>query len=712
MAEEWFIKTKTGRRGPYSAAQLQRYVDSGALHPNAGLSVGDDKWIPAFKIKAVQFSDEALKKIQSSKSAKESARVRELEQQLASLQAELQQQRDEHTSKLQSREQAFASQLKQLELDRQELANKQAEQVNRQDRLQEKEGQAAEALHQAEQQQAELLAERETLAQEQAKFDQQRQELQDRQAELDEQSKALESAAAQSQSERDQFREKLAELDQREKDFEEKRQVFDEQEQQLAGRSEELNARAEQLKQADEEHAATQRELETRATELDERSAELESRAAELESRAAELESRSAELDKREADVQRNEDGLQQQREQLESESSELTARASQLAARSGELDARAADLDAQAREPVSQPDSLTPVPSLAPFSDAGEAAVVNTADAKENLLQEFAERQAELARRESELVEREEELAERERSLATGPSLEDAASEDLAAETVGSNGQTEVDESHHVGQEVTDQDEVTLPSTWEEILVDDEPDDAFSEDASSAPSFQETLAAETATLTATTASDTSVAQVDLWEFRRQQFERRFGMPSREHLDPDTQMRVDVIVYPPSGDREMHTLITNGMSDYPIPMPNGQRSVRAELLLYATQVETHAIEILRAAAKIPFRKKQGLSIGTTGTNEELRSLLSGSNQEDCVYMLPVIESDSKPIHAKEQLGSSIQLFWMLTISAAERKLIDNTGIHKFLPLLEKNKHSVYFDLMRECYVKRKGWFRR
>lgn len=705
MAEEWFIKTKTGRRGPYSAAQLQRYVDSGALHPNAGLSVGDDKWIPAFKIKAVQFSDEALKKIQSSKSAKESARVRELEQQLASLQAELQQQRDEHTSKLQSREQAFASQLKQLELDRQELANKQAEQVNRQDRLQEKEGQAAEALHQAEQQQTELLAERETLAQEQAKFDQQRQELQDRQAELDEQSKALESAAAQSQSERDQFREKLAELDQREKDFEEKRQVFDEQEQQLAGRSEELNARAEQLKQADEEHAATQRELETRATELDERSAE-------LESRAAELESRSAELDEREADVQRNEDELQQQREQLESESSELTARASQLAARSGELDARAADLDAQAREPVSQPDSLTPVPSLAPFSDAGEAAVVNTADAKENLLQEFAERQAELARRESELVEREEELAERERSLATGPSLEHAASEDLAAETVGSNGQSEVDESHHVGQEVTDQDEVTLPSTWEEILVDDEPDDAFSEDASSAPSFQETLAAETATLTATTASDTSVAQVDLWEFRRQQFKRRFGMPSREHLDPDTQMRVDVIVYPPSGDREMHTLITNGMSDYPIPMPNGQRSVRAELLLYATQVETHAIEILRAAAKIPFRKKQGLSIGTTGTNEELRSLLSGSNQEDCVYMLPVIESDSKPIHAKEQLGSSIQLFWMLTISAAERKLIDNTGIHKFLPLLEKNKHSVYFDLMRECYVKRKGWFRR
>ncbi|MEM6473916.1 MAG: suppressor of fused domain protein, partial [Planctomycetota bacterium] len=137
-----------------------------------------------------------------------------------------------------------------------------------------------------------------------------------------------------------------------------------------------------------------------------------------------------------------------------------------------------------------------------------------------------------------------------------------------------------------------------------------------------------------------------------------------------------------------------------------------QRSVRAELLLYMTQVEEHAVEILRAAAKIPFRKKQGLSIGTTGSNGELRTLLAGSNQEDCVYMLPVIESDSKPLPAREMLGSSIQLFWMVTISTAERKLIENQGIHKFLPLLEKFNHSVYFDLMRGCYVKRKSWFRR
>jgi hypothetical protein len=75
-------------------------------------------------------------------------------------------------------------------------------------------------------------------------------------------------------------------------------------------------------------------------------------------------------------------------------------------------------------------------------------------------------------------------------------------------------------------------------------------------------------------------------------------------------------------------------------------------------------------------------------------------------------MLPVFESDSKPIPAKQYLGGSIQLFWMVTITEAERKLIETSGIHKFLSLMEKNKHAVYFDPTRECYVKRKSWFRR
>ena len=199
---------------------------------------------------------------------------------------------------------------------------------------------------------------------------------------------------------------------------------------------------------------------------------------------------------------------------------------------------------------------------------------------------------------------------------------------------------------------------------------------------------------------------------VTLMDIRRKAYEDRFGPCARYDADEDSSMRVDISVHQPAGSRDFTTLVTSGMSDYPIPMPNGQRSVRAELLSYATHVDEVAIEVLRGAAKIPFQNQQALSIGAVGSLSEMKSTLSGSNQSDCVYMLPVVESDSKPIATKDISGSSIQLFWLVTISDAERKLIETNGIHRFLALLEKNNHSVYFDLMRDCYLKRKGWFRR
>lgn len=203
-----------------------------------------------------------------------------------------------------------------------------------------------------------------------------------------------------------------------------------------------------------------------------------------------------------------------------------------------------------------------------------------------------------------------------------------------------------------------------------------------------------------------------ATGEFSLYDFRRSAYDDRFGPCSRYDVDSDDSMRVDVSVHQPDGTRDFVTLVTSGMSDYPIAMPNGQRSVRAELLLYVTHVDELAIEVLRNAAKIPYRRKHGLSIGTTGSLSELGEQVSESHQQDCVYMLPVIESDSKPIPAKETIGSAIQLFWLVTITDAERKLIETSGIHKFLSLLEKNNHAVFFDLTRECYVKRKGWFRR
>ena len=45
--QQWYIKTKSGQRGPYSKQQLQRYIDAGALRPNAGIGDGEGQWVAA-----------------------------------------------------------------------------------------------------------------------------------------------------------------------------------------------------------------------------------------------------------------------------------------------------------------------------------------------------------------------------------------------------------------------------------------------------------------------------------------------------------------------------------------------------------------------------------------------------------------------------------------------------------------------------------------
>ena len=197
-------------------------------------------------------------------------------------------------------------------------------------------------------------------------------------------------------------------------------------------------------------------------------------------------------------------------------------------------------------------------------------------------------------------------------------------------------------------------------------------------------------------------------------EHRAAEFERRFGPCAKvDEARSDDRMSIDVCIHPPHEERDFTTLVTSGMSNYPVPMPHGKRSVIAELLLYVTHVDRGSIELLRSAAMIPFIKKNGLAFGSTGSLLDQQVLgIEGSQLDSCVFMLPVIDADSKPVPPAKEGGPTTQPFWLVPITSAERKLIDFSGIHKFLPLLERNNHPIYFDATRECYVRRKSWFRR
>ncbi|MCS7470246.1 suppressor of fused domain protein, partial [Stieleria sp. ICT_E10.1] len=509
----------------------------------------------------------------------------------------------------------------------------------------------------------------------------------------------------------------------------------------LDARDSELDARGSELDARESELNARESELDARDSELGARSNGLDSRSHELDARANELERREQELEERTQKLDQRESELGQQQQEIQCLSQELDQRESDLAARIAETQQLESRLQAeqaalqqrseemnereelladreQATRPLEQsleeqqlaaakPDASAAPPATV-SDDHPDVSAESILEEKKRLLQEFAERQASLSRREAELMRRENELTRRE--------LDSVVTHDATTEP-GWELEVESEPQRPVEPVAAGSDSTSgRASSWQDVLgrAEEQPADfeLAEYDGVSAERVATAGKVAVAAEPEDDRSDIAAAQTGLSELRRLAYEERFGPCSRYDVDDDPSMRVDVSVHLPEDARDFTTLVTSGMSDYPIPMPNGQRSVRAELLLYVTHLDELAIQILRGAAKLPYRKKKGLSIGTTESLDELRDQLSGSQQKDCVYMLPVVESDSKPIPAKEVIGGVVQLFWLVTITEAERKLIDTGGIHKFLSLLEKNNHAVFFDLMRDCYVKRKGWFRR
>ncbi|MDV6032632.1 MAG: hypothetical protein F9B45_21615 [Phycisphaera sp. RhM] len=681
IPDQWYIKTKNGKRGPYSVQQLQRYVDAGAILPNSGVGSGQGPWVAAATVQGLSFSAESIAKVRASTPATKSS-VTTGNATDAAL--------NQRAAELQSREQAVQDRADELDARGSELDARGSELDAR--------GSELDARG------SELDARGSELVQREQESEERTQQLDQRESELGQQQQEIQ---CQSQ-----------ELQQREADL----QV---QQEQLDARAKELETLAGELEQQREHQAA--REAEQQADE--------ESKRSELEQRESDLAARFAETQQLEARLQAEQAELQQRSEELNQREEALADREQatrQLEQSLQEQQLAAADQAAPAAQPPAARDG------------ARDASTESILEEKKRLLQEFADRQASLSRREAELIRRENELTRRELdSVVThdattesgwelevesepAPEREREPESKLQLATAPEPAETvaraQDSEPRRPVEPVAAESDSTSDSTsgvassWQDVLgrAEEQPADFELAEYDGGSAARVTAAGEVAVATQPKddRSDVAAAQPGLSELRRLAYEERFGPCSRYDVDDDPSMRVDVSVHLPDDARDFTTLVTSGMSDYPIPMPNGQRSVRAELLLYVTHLDELAIQILRGAAKLPFQKKKGLSIGTTESLDGLRDQLSGSQQKDCVYMLPVVESDSKPIPAKEVIGGVVQLFWLVTITEAERKLIDTGGIHKFLSLLEKNNHAVFFDLMRDCYVKRKGWFRR
>ncbi|WP_182866286.1 suppressor of fused domain protein [Rhodopirellula sp. JC639] len=766
---QWYIKTTNGMRGPYPIEKLQRYVDAGAILPNAGLRDGKGPWVAAATVQGLTFPAESIAKLRAAhrtaapgadqaaanpqraaQSPTDDApdqtrgdedhqrRIAELtqrEQTLEGLAKTLDARGSELDARdselerreveLRARQEELESKGNELESLREELQSQRGELESQRERL---ESQSAEQTALLKDQQQTLADDRSQLAQQQAECEARRDELEQRESQLAARSAEVQQAESQLTAEREEIDGRTQQLDQRE-------QELDQREQELVEREQAVDRKQASL----EEQATSQAE---RESEIDGRHAEVsdataESILSEKRKLLQEFAARQASLSQREADLMRRED--------------ELTRRELDITVRPG-----ASVIPEPTAQPEPQHDQATPEQAApeqaAPEQAAPEQAAPEQAAPEQAAPEQAAPEQADVSSIDvvsadasppaaidqdnaaEPAVERPDESMAADAAPASwedvlGRTDERADAYELAVNDAPRYGPVTSQDQHQLSETVgPDEDPVDAddgassgaqlddpPTHHEDLPESDVPrrDRLPSEILpSELPHYDGVSQAAESEGNVAVAAGVPATDAELNRLRRAAFEERFGPCCRYDVDDDPTMRVDVSVHSPEGNRDFMTLVTSGMSDYPIPMPNGQRSVRAELLLYVTHLDDLAIQIVRGAAKEPYRKKKGLSIGTTGSLEGLHDLMPDSQQKDCVYMLPVIESDSKPIQTEAGIGGVIQLFWLMTITEAERKLIDTGGIHKFLSLLEKNSHAVFFDPMRECYVKRKRWFRR
>ncbi len=229
--------------------------------------------------------------------------------------------------------------------------------------------------------------------------------------------------------------------------------------------------------------------------------------------------------------------------------------------------------------------------------------------------------------------------------------------------------------------------------------------------DESSATAVATTVAAEQQE-TETIPSELSTRDTQRWlhanwdQLRKAEYIRRFGACSHVARPEDPSgVPVDVYVFPANQRRPVTTLVTSGMSNRRMPVPQGRCSPRAELVLYVNEVKAEYVNLLYFLAQIPLRQNQALQYGTSlHHGNPPRPVFPNSVLDGYVFMIPSVQSDFE-IHQSTRIGDdSLQLLWVVPTTQAERAFLAKHGMARFCWLLDQQQHALVFDPHRRCYV--------
>jgi hypothetical protein len=165
---------------------------------------------------------------------------------------------------------------------------------------------------------------------------------------------------------------------------------------------------------------------------------------------------------------------------------------------------------------------------------------------------------------------------------------------------------------------------------------------------------------------------------------------------------------IDVYIYPPrrSG-RPFYTLVTGGMSDIPMQLPeDADRSyARREIILYCEKPDDDLIGLVRYFAHYPFDYATWLGDGHTVPNgSKYEPIFENSALCGALFIDTILVSD-RNLGAKLAFqGEPVEFLWLVPITKAEMSLAEKKGTTALLDVFEARHHPLVLDKRRVSYV--------
>ena len=161
-------------------------------------------------------------------------------------------------------------------------------------------------------------------------------------------------------------------------------------------------------------------------------------------------------------------------------------------------------------------------------------------------------------------------------------------------------------------------------------------------------------------------------------------------------------VHIDVHHVPPRPERNVHTLVTSGMSDLPMTAPEGQEEFRyAELLLClppewpvtqeAFQDETNywPVRWLKTLARLPHEYKTWLGYGHTVPNGDPPQPFAPNTKLCCLMVMPPLTVDEEFYELRVSEEKTIHFWGLVPLYREEMNFKLRRGVEPLFPRFDK-----------------------